>query len=119
MINVAAGDAAELDMRMLDDRLEDRRRSQLALRPKRMRGFAHAPAVVAAALDSQNRFPQILADFAGPQIAAFGIEAELPRLPQAIGPDLGPRSGQADKGIVFRNAVRPAVGWMIDVDPQH
>src|SRR5437016_4503758 len=105
-------------MAVLDDRLQDRRRPLLALGAKRMAAFHDAPAVVAAFFDLVDRFPQILADLAGPQIAGRGVEADLPRLPDAIRPDLAARPLMIGKRIVGGNAVVPGGVGPVDVDAQ-
>src|SRR5262249_31697124 len=63
-----ACDRAEVGVAVFDDRNQDRRRPARPLRPERVAAFQHAPAVVAAALDAVNLFPQVLADVAGPQV---------------------------------------------------
>src|SRR5262245_56481786 len=103
-------------MGMFDDRLEDRCGSQLAIGAERMRTLVDTPAVVAAAFDLVDRFPQILADFAGPQVAGLPIEAELPRLAESVRPQLRPRARRLDEWIILRNAVILARIGMIDVD---
>src|SRR5262245_28590389 len=86
VIDVSARQRAEIGVRMLDDRLEDRRRPFLAFGPERMRPFHDAPAIVAALLDLVDTLPEVLANFADPEIARLAIEAELPGLTEAIGP---------------------------------
>src|SRR5262249_20779798 len=85
VVDVATGERAELRVRLLDDRLEDRRRAFFPLGPEGVRAFHHAPAIVAAFFNLVNALPQVLADFADPEIAGLAVEAEFPRLPQAIG----------------------------------
>ena len=55
-----------------------------AFGPERVSRPPDAPAVVAALLDLVDHLPQVLADFAGPQLAGLAVEAEPPHLPQAI-----------------------------------
>ena len=118
MIDEAAGDRTKLGVIVFDDRWHERRRAARTLGPERMTPFHHAPAVVPTALDQEYLFPQILPHIAGPQIARGAIEAELPRLTQAIGPDLGSRPVLCGKRIVRRNRIRVAPFRFIDVDPQ-
>src|SRR5437879_4269352 len=103
---------------MLDDRREDRRRPLLAFGPEGVRAFLHAPAVVAAALDLVDHLPQVLADLAAPQVPGLAVEAELPRLPQAVGVDLRPGPFGLDEGVVFGNGVSEAAVGPVDVDTQ-
>src|SRR5262249_58362126 len=51
VVNIAAGDGAEVGVIVLDDRHENRRWPARPLGAKRMAAFQNAPAVVAAALD--------------------------------------------------------------------
>src|SRR5437660_6165108 len=103
---------------MLDNRLVDRRGALLAFRAEGMRAFHDGPAVVAASFDLVDHLPQILADFAAPEVAGLAIEAVAPKLPQAVSVNLGASTFGFDEGIVLRNAVRLA-GWrIIDIDAQ-
>src|SRR5262249_44437496 len=88
VVDEAACEGTELGGIVLDNGLEDWRRPFLAFGPERVASLADAPAVVTALLDEVHRLPQILPDFAGPQIAGCGIEADLPRLANAVAPDL-------------------------------
>src|SRR5262249_21360697 len=81
------------------------RRAAFALGPERVRPLHHAPAIVAAALDAVDHFPQVLANLADPQVAGSPIKAVPPRLAQPIGPHLAPRPLLADEGIVLRNPI--------------
>src|SRR4030095_5641739 len=74
--------------------------------------------IVASLLDPVNHLPQVLADFAAPQVTARAVEAVPPELPQAIGPRFRPRACRADKWIVFGNAVALAGLGMIDIEPE-
>ena len=64
-----------------------------------MGAFHDAPAVIAAALDQLDHFPEILADIADPGLAGVGIEAEPPRIAKAVGPDFGPRARRPTNGL--------------------
>src|SRR5689334_12428835 len=99
-------------MRMFNNRLENRRGALLAIGTERMRALVDAPAVVSAAFDSVDRFPQILADLAGPEVAGLPVEAELPRLPKPVRPQLRPCACRPGEGIVLRNAVISAWIWI-------
>src|SRR5262249_55110169 len=118
VVDVAAGQRAELGVVVLDDRRDDRRRPFLAQRAERVTALHDAPAVVAALLDAVDRFPEVLADLAGPQIAGGAVEAVLPRLPQAVRIHLRPRALHGDERVVLRDGVLPAAFLMIDVDAQ-
>src|SRR5204863_7017477 len=91
VVDEPAGEGAELGVIVLDDRGQDRRRPGLAFRAERVCPFLHAPAVVAALLDAVDHLPQVLPDFARPQIAGRGVEADLPALADAVGVNLRPR----------------------------
>src|SRR5262249_38109057 len=115
VIDIAACDRAELRMRMLDRRRQDRRWAALAGRPEGMRPLDDAPAIVAAFFDPQDHVPQVLADLAGPQVA-LPVEIELPRLPDPIGIDLRPGLLVIDEGIVGGDRVGPILPRMVHVD---
>ena len=67
-----------------------------------MRAFHDGPAVVAAFFDLVDHLPQILADFAAPEIAGLAVEAEAPQLPQAVGVDFGAGAfGVLTNGLSF------------------
>ncbi len=119
VVDPAAGERAEVGVRMLDEGLQNRRRALGSLRAEGMAPFAHAPAVVAPLLDDAHHFPQVLPDFARPKIARRRVEAELPHLAVPVRPDFGPRIGDADERIVGGDRVFALVGRVVDVDPQH
>ena len=105
MVNEAAGERAELGVRMLHDRRKDRRRPALAFGTEGVRAFVDAPAVVAAFLDLEHHVPEILAHFAGPEIAIGGVEAELPALANAVGIDLAAGTLGLHERVVAGNGV--------------
>src|SRR5262245_60927269 len=115
-VDEAAGHRTKIGMRMFDDRLENRRGSLFAIGTEGMRTFVDAPAVIAATFDFVDRFPQILADFARPEVAGLPIKTELPRLTESIRPQLRPRARRLDQRVVLWNAVIAAGIRMIDVD---
>src|SRR5262245_40911358 len=102
---------------MLDDRLEDGRRPLLPLGAEGVVALHDTPAVVAALLDLVDHLPQVLADLAGPQVRTGTVEAELPRLPQAVRPDLPARPLRPDEGIILRGRVALALRRAVHVDP--
>src|SRR5207248_3364168 len=61
--------------------------------------FLRVPAVVEAGLDDVDLLVEVLADVAEPQLAGLAIEAEAPRVAQAVGVDLRPRAGGRDEGV--------------------
>src|SRR5579872_7265777 len=93
VVDEAAGERAEVGVVVLDQRGQDFRRAELPLGAEGMIAYADAPAVVAAALDLVDHLPQVLPDFTRPEVARLAIEAEAPRLPQAIRVQLGPGAG--------------------------
>jgi hypothetical protein len=119
VINEATCNGAEVAVRMLDDRLQDRRRPALALRAKVVIPFLDRPAVVAAFHDLVDHLPQILADFAAPAVSRLAIEAEAPQLPETIGVDLRMSALHVHEGIALRHAVALARRWVVHVNPQH
>src|SRR5207249_7683221 len=62
--------------------------------------------------------PRVLAHVADPQIAGLAIERVAPRIPQTVRPDLRPRAGPADEGVVARDPVGPPIARP-GVDPEH
>src|SRR4051812_47284554 len=68
-VNIAAGQAAEIGMRMLDHGREDGRWSFLALGPEGVIALVDAPAVIAAPLDLVDHLPEVLTNLAHPQVA--------------------------------------------------
>src|SRR5471030_3032258 len=92
-------------MRMFDDGLEDRRRPLLAFRAKGIIPFHDRPAVVAALFDLVDHLPQILADFAAPEIAGLAVEAVTPQLSQAVGVDFVASALGVDERVVLGDAV--------------
>src|SRR5262249_44511193 len=119
VVDIAADDRAKLNVRMLDNGRQDGRWPALALGPEWMGALGDAPAVVAAALDLEHHLPQVLADFASPQIARGPIEVKTPRLPQPIGPDFRPGAGHVDKRVIFRDAIRLSRIGAVHVDAEH
>src|SRR5262249_38069393 len=116
VVNVAAGQAAEVRVRVLGDRRQDRRRPLGAFRAEGVCALVDAPAVVAALLDLQDALPQVLADLADPQLARGPVEAHLPRLPHAVGPDFRAGALHAHERVVLGDAVGLALVGVIDVD---
>src|SRR5262249_13614485 len=108
-VDVAARQAAELGVRVFEDGRQDRRRPLLAVRAEGVVALHDRPAVVAALLDAVDHFPQVLPDLAAPQLTRLAVEAELPRLPQAVGPDLRAGAFGANERVVLRHAVRLAL----------
>src|SRR5262249_54874477 len=106
VIDKPARDRAEVGVVVLDDRHEDGRWPARAFRAERVAAFGDAPAVVAAAFDQENLFPKVLADIADPEVSGGAVEAYLPRLPQAVGPNLRPSAGPAHERIILGDAVR-------------
>src|SRR6516225_2144732 len=94
---------------MLEDRRQDRVGPLGAVRPEVVRALLDAPAVVAAFLDQVHALPKILAHLADPEVARLWVEAHLPRLTQAVGPDLRPGGAAVDEGIVLRHGVEPGI----------
>ena len=70
-----------------------------------MRAFLDRPAVVAAFFDLVDHFPEILADFAAPEVAGLAVEAEAPQLPQTVGVDFGPSVFVFDERVVLGDRV--------------
>ena len=64
----------------------------------------HVPAVVAARPDQVDFFPAILAHVASPQLVGCAVEAEPPRVAQAVGPDFAAPAALG-KGVVRRDSV--------------
>src|SRR5262249_15858281 len=118
-VDEAAGDGAEVAVRVLDRGFEDRGRALLALGPEGVRALLHAPTVVGDFLDLVNHLPQILAHLAAPAVAGLAIEAEAPQLPQAVGPDFGASTLRLHERVVLRDAVGLAGGRVVHVDAQH
>src|SRR5262249_9634635 len=119
VVDVAAGERAELGVVVFDDRLEDGRRPLLAFGAEGVAAFRDAPAVVSALLNLVDHLPQILTDLAAPQIASLLVEAVLPRLTQAVGPDLAAGALVLDEGVVLGDGITPVLLGAIDVDAQH
>src|SRR5205823_4928972 len=95
-----------------------------ALGPEFVRAFHDGPAVVAAFLNLVDTLPQILADFAAPQVAGLAVEAVAPKLTQSVGVYLGAsllavfQRQKFDVGVVLRNTVRFAGRRAVHVDAQ-
>src|SRR5260370_5577666 len=100
---------------MFQDRRQNRVRALGALRPEVVRPLLDAPAVVAAFLDEMDALPQVLADTAVPEVAVLGVEAHLPRLAQAVSPDLRPGGAAVHEGVVLRDGVEPGI---VHIDAQ-
>ena len=76
----------------------------------------YAPAIVAAIDDRHIDFlARALADVAGPLDARDGVEAEAPRIAEAVRKDLVGARGRAKEGIGRRRRIRAGCA---DVDPQ-
>jgi hypothetical protein len=105
-------------MGMDDQGLHERVRAVLPFQIKGMSPFDDAPAVVVSAADNFDHFPLVLSDVTAPQIA-LRIEMDAPWIAKTVGPQLGPRAGDVEKRVVFRDRVFFAGCGMIDVDPQH
>ena len=93
-------------------------RGSFALGEEAVVPLGAAPAVVPAARDEVDVFPQFPADVPAPEVSCLAVEAHLPRIPQTVGPDLGLGIGHGDEGIVFRNGISLSLIFAIDVDAQ-
>src|SRR5262249_25848040 len=89
-VDEAAGDRGRLGVREVEVRRQDRRRAAPGVGPDRLPPFHDRPAVVAAALYAIHHLPQLPADVADPQLAGLAVEAHLPGVAEAVGPDLRP-----------------------------
>ena len=116
-VNIAAGDARSLGMRMRSDGWDDFA-GAFGLRFDGLRGLHGAPAVIPAALHEVDHLPQLPTDIAAPQTAFF-VEADLPRIAKTEGVDLRHGAGRFHEGIVRRDGIRFAVLLVIDIDAQH
>src|SRR5262245_55732689 len=83
-----------------------------------MSPFLNGPTVIPSFLDLVNHFPQVLADFAAPEIAGGPIKAEAPKLSQAVSVNLWPGAFGIHKGIIFGNAVTFIAGGVVHVDAE-
>src|ERR1051326_8246452 len=96
------------------------RRARLAVGFDRPPGLDNAPAVVAAAFDAINHFPQFPAHVANPQRAGPFIKTHPPRIAETVRPDLGTRPGRAHKRIVRWHTIGLAASLMVRVEtPKH
>src|SRR4029453_14925005 len=95
---------------------QDRGGPAPARRPPRLPALHDRPAVVAAALNAVDHLPQLPADVADPQVAGDAVEAHAPGIAEAVGPDLGPRSGGLEEWIVGRDRVGLARLFAVHVD---
>src|ERR1019366_10415809 len=76
---------------------------------------------IVLAADARGRlqvdlFILVLADVADPEVAAFTIETETPRIAKSVRPDLVPHEAQPKERVRRGNRVRQTV---IDVDAQN
>ena len=55
--------------------------------------LGETPAVVAAALDALDHFPELPADVARVEVAGLGVEGDAPRIAQTVGPDFAASQG--------------------------
>src|SRR5262249_13107159 len=115
LIDVAAGDGAEVAVGMLDDRYRERPRPLLPLGTEWVSPLVDAPAVIAATLDKIDHRPQLLPHLAAPE-SSPAVEAELPHLSMPERPDLAPGAGSPDERIVSRNRVGAISLGTIHVD---
>ena len=116
VIHITAGDARSLGVRMRGHG-RNNGLGALGFGFDRLARLIRAPAMVAATLHEMNHFPQLPADIAAPQ-TPLGVEADLPRIAKAEGPDFRPGLRCLQKRIVGRNGVGLAVVRMIHVDAQ-
>src|SRR5438552_3099507 len=99
-------------------RVEAKRPVSLSFLGNWVAAFQDAPAIVAAALDPVNLLPQILADVADPEVARGAVEAHLPGLAQAVGPDFRPGAGPIDERVVVRDTVRLVGRGVVHVEAE-
>ena len=102
---------------MRGDGRRNRREIAGGLRLDRVARLHRAPAIVAAALDEMDHFPELPADIANPE-APPTIKAHLPGIAKAEGPDFRTNIGATNEGIVRRNAILEAPPGCIDINTQ-
>jgi hypothetical protein len=117
-VRVAAGHGAAEVVVVLGDGIDQPAGVAVARRVEAARAFLEAPAVVLAA-GARGRLEidllgLVLADVADVEVAGRAVEGDLPRVAQAVSPDLTP---PAQAGVARRDAVRLLA--RLDVDPQH
>ena len=104
-VDVPAGQRPGLGVAVLDDRRQDGRRPRLPPGLERVIALPEIPTVVPSATDQVHHLPKVLPDVAGPEVARGPVEAEFPRLPQAVSPDLGPGPRDAHERVVTRDGI--------------
>src|SRR6185312_15806538 len=62
---------------------------------------------------------EILTDFAGPEVAVRCVEAELPALANAVGPDFRANAFLGGEGIVRRNGAAVVRRHFIDIEAEY
>src|SRR5882672_11431322 len=106
-------------MGMLDSGSYRGRGAQLAIEIKRMAPFINTPSIILAAPDEVRRFPEVLTVVACPNLSGLLVDAQPPRVAQAVGPVFGSRVRHRDKRIVPRHRVTLRSTDVIDIDAQH
>ena len=118
-VHGAADHRVGLGVRMVFHRRNDRRRTDRHFGTQRRPAFHHRPAAVAPATQLVNHLPRFPAVVRDEHIAALGIDAELPRVPQSVGPNLRPRSRPIHEWVVGWNRVWLLDGSSIHIQSQH
>ena len=118
VVDNPAGNRACFDMRMGDRGRYDRSGASSPFTMHGLRAFDQTPAVVGPPLYTIDQFPQLPAHITDPKGTRLGIEAHLPRVTEAVRPDLPSRSVELHKGIIAGDRIAPAGIRMVDVDPQ-
>src|SRR5262249_44337558 len=83
-----------------------------------MTALVDAPAVVAAALDHMDHFPQVLAHVADPEVSGRAVQTHAPGIAQTESPQLRARPLNLEERIVLGHGIALARIGTIDVNPQ-
>ena len=117
VVELAAGDARGLRVRVGDERREHGRGADEPVGPHVLAaGLGETPAVVSAALDALDHLPELPADVARVEVAGLGVEGDAPRIAQPVGPEFAARPGHADERVVPGNGIRESGVGAVDVD---
>ena len=82
----------------------NRRRAALRIGPHGLNAFGDAPAVIASLGDAIDDFERLPPHIAQSQIARLTVEADFPRVPKSVSPNLAARSREIHERIVVRDA---------------
>ena len=106
-------------MRVGFDGRQDRCRPVFPVGMDRLRPLHDTPAIVAAAFDAIDHFPEFPTHVSGPKITRLLVKTHAPGIAESVGPNLRARPWQIAEGIVCRDSIFLAFIRVVHVDAKN